>query len=272
MPTPTTAPGEPLAARVNGQPIYLKDYQKQVSEWEAAFIAQNPTLSQEERDAMLAQGRQQVLDVMIEQVLIEQSAAQEGVVVTEQEVADVIARDVAQNSGQEQFDAWLKANNWTAEEYKMRQRSMMISSLMFERVTQNVPTKAEQVHARHILVEADQKARDLVAQLQSGADFVALAGQYSLDPSTKDSGGDLGFFPRGTLVVPEIEDVAFGLEVGQISDVVKSGMGYHIVQVLERVQDMVLTEESWQALKETTFRKWVAELWAAASIEVLVSL
>ena len=271
-PLPTTVPGEPLAARVNGQPIYLADYQKQVSEWEAAFISQNPNLSQDDREAMLAQGRQQVLDVMIEQVLIEQSAAQEGLTVSDQEVEDVIARDVAENGGEEQFNAWLQANNWTAEEYKMRQRSMMIASRMFERVTSNVPTKAEQVHARHILVATEQQARDLEVQLQGGADFVALASQYSLDPSTKDSGGDLGFFPRGTLVVPEIEDVAFTLEVGQISGVVKTAMGYHIIQVIERVQDMALTEESWQALKETTFRKWAAELWAAANIEVLVSL
>ncbi|MBN1580379.1 MAG: peptidylprolyl isomerase [Anaerolineae bacterium] len=272
VPLPTAVPGEPLAARVNGQPIYLQDYQKQVSEWEEAFVSQNPSLSQEDREAMLVQGRQQVLDVMIEQVLIEQSAAQEGLIVSDQDVESVIARDVAENGGQEQFNTWLQANNWTAEEYAMRQRSMMIASQMFERVTRNVPTKAEQIHARHILVATEQQARDLVAQLQSGADFVALASQSSLDPSTKDSGGDLGFFPRGTLVVPEIEDVAFALDVGQISDVVKSAMGYHIVQVLERVQDMVLTEESWQALKETTFRKWVAELWAAADIEVLISV
>lgn len=271
-PLPTTIPGEPLAARVNGQPIYLADYQKQISEWEAAFVAQNPNLSQDDREAMLAQGRQQVLDVMIEQVLIEQAAAQEGLTLSDQEIEDQIARDIAENGGQEQFNAWLQANNWTAEEFKMRQRSMMVASQMFERVTRNVPTKAEQVHARHILVATDQQARDLAAQLQSGADFVALASQQSLDPSTKDSGGDLGFFPRGTLVVPEIEDAAFTLEVGQISDVVKSAMGYHIVQVLERVQDMALTEESWQALKETTFRRWVAELWAAANVEVLISL
>ena len=272
IPTPTTAPGEPLAARVNGQPIYLKDYEKQVSEWAAAFVAQNPNLNAEEQQAMLAQGKQQVLNVMIEQLLIEQAAAREGVTVSEQEIDGVIARDIAENGGQAQFEAWLKTNNWTVDEYKIRQRSMMIASQMFERVTRNVPTKAEQVHARHILVASEQQARDLLTLLQSGADFAALAAQHSLDPSTKDSGGDLGFFPRGTLVVPEVEDAAFALDVAQISDVTHSAMGYHIIQVLERVQDMALTEESWQALKETTFRKWLSELWAAATVEVLISI
>jgi parvulin-like peptidyl-prolyl isomerase len=250
----------------------VRDYQKQVAEWEAAFITQNANLNDQEKQEMLIQGRRQVLDVMIEQVLIEQAAARDGVTISDAEVESVIARDINENGGQGQFEAWLQANNWTYDEYKNRQHSMMISSQMFERVTQSVPTLAEQVHARHILVATEDETRNLLAQLQSGADFATIARQYSLDPSTKESGGDLGFFPRGTLVVPEVEDVAFSLSVGQISDVVHSAMGYHIVQVLERVQDMALTEESWQALREATFRRWVSELWATANVEILIAL
>jgi parvulin-like peptidyl-prolyl isomerase len=257
---------------VNGEPILLRDYQQQVAEWETAFVGQNAQLSDEDKLAMLEQGRRQVLDVMIEQALIEQAAATEGLTVSEQELEEAIARDIEQNGGQSKFEAWLQANNWTYDEYKARQRSMMISSIMFERVTRNVPTQAEQVHARHILVEDEAQANEILAQLQSGADFGQLARQYSLDPSTKESGGDLGFFPRGTLVVPEVEETAFTLSVGQISPVISSAMGYHIVQVQERVQDRPLTDDDWQRLKETTFRRWVSELWQQANVEVLVQL
>jgi parvulin-like peptidyl-prolyl isomerase len=184
----------------------------------------------------------------------------------------VVTRDIQENGGQEKFDAWLKTNNWTYDEYKDRQRSMMVSSQMFERVTRNVPTQAEQVRARHILVAEESQARALLDQLQGGADFGQLAREHSLDPSTKDSGGDLGFFPRGTLVVPQLEEAAFSLSVGQISEVLSSPMGFHIVLVEERVQDKELTEESWQALKEATFRRWVSELWQAAEIELLIDL
>jgi parvulin-like peptidyl-prolyl isomerase len=272
LPAPTMPAGQPLAARVGEQEISLAEYQKQVAEWETAFVSQNTTLSEQEKQEMLTQGRRQVLDVMIEQVLIEQAAASEGIVISDAEVESVIARDIEENGGQAKFEAWLQANNWTYQEYQARQRSMMIASQMFERVTRNVPTSAEQVHARHILVATEQEARDLLNQLQSGADFGDLARQYSLDPSTKESGGDLGFFPKGTLVVPQVEEEAFALSVDQISDVIQSPMGYHIVQVLERVQDKPLTEESWQALKEATFRRWVSELWAAAKIEILIPL
>jgi parvulin-like peptidyl-prolyl isomerase len=271
-PTPTPVQERSVAARVNGEPIYQSDYQKQVGEWEAAFVAQNADLSPEEKQEMLIQGRRQVLEVMIEQALIEQAAASQGDTISEAEVESVIARDIEENGGRAQFEAWLQANDWTYEEYRSRQRSMMISSQMFERVTRDVPTEAEQVRARHILVATEEEARNLLAQLQSGADFAQIAREYSLDPSTKESGGDLGFFPRGTLVVPEVEDVAFSLSVGEISDVVQSAMGYHIVQVQERVQDKPLSEESWQALREATFRDWVAELWASANIEILIAL
>lgn len=269
---PTAMPEESLAARVNGTPIYLSDYQKWVAEWEAAFIDQNAGLDEQEKQEMLIQGRRQVLDVMIEQVLIEQAAARDGVAISDAEVESVIARDIEENGGRGQFDTWLQTNDWTYEEYRARQHSMMLSSQMFERVTQNVPTKAEQVHARHILVGNESDARNILAQLQAGADFAALARQHSLDPSTKESGGDLGFFPRGTLVVPEVEEASFALSVGQISDVISSAMGYHIVQVLERVQDKPLTEESWQQLREATFRRWVSELWEAAAVETLIPL
>lgn len=271
--TPTAVTtGDAVAAIVNGQPIYLVDYQKQVAQWQLAFVTQNPDLSDEEKQEMLDEGRSQVLDVLIEQVLIEQAAEREGVTLSDAEVESAIARDIEDNGGQAQFDSWLQQNNWTFSEYKAMQRSMMISSQMFERVTQNVPTQAEQVHARHILVATEDEARALLSQLQGGADFAGLARQNSLDPSTKESGGDLGFFPRDTLVVPEVEEVAFALPVGQISDVIKSPLGYHILEVLERVQDRALTEESWQALKEATFRRWVKELWEAADIKILLSL
>ncbi|MBL7198859.1 MAG: peptidylprolyl isomerase [Anaerolineae bacterium] len=269
VPSSTTVSGEALAAAVDGHPVYAHDYQKWVSEWEAAFMSQSASLAEQEKLEMLAQGRRQVLDVMIEQALIEQAAEREGVSIPDTEVESVIARDIEENGGQEQFNAWLKANNWTRQEYTARQHSMMLSSLMFERVTGSVPTKAEQVHARHILVESEAEARSLLAQLQGGADFATVARQSSLDPSTKESGGDLGFFPRGTLVVTAVEDAAFELPVGQISDVIQSAMGYHIVQVIERVQDMPLSEESWQELREATFRRWVSELWESADIEIL---
>jgi peptidyl-prolyl cis-trans isomerase D len=103
----------------------------------------------------------------------------------------------------------------------------------------------EQVRARHILISvpegadaktdaaAKAKADDLEKQLHNGADFAALAKANSDDPGSKAQGGELGFFTRGKMV-PAFEQAAFALQPGQISPVVKTSFGYHIIQVEEK--------------------------------------
>ena len=264
---PLPTPGESLAAMVNGQPIPLADYQQLLAEYEAALVGRGFDLDTEEGQQMLAQASRQVLDVMIEQVLIEQAAAQEKVTVTDDELDAVIQRDIEEGGGAEKFAAWLQTNGWTEEDYRKRLRSQLLTSKMIERVTSGVPTTAEQVHARHILVATEAEAQSVLNQLLAGADFAALAQQYSLDEATKVNGGDLGFFPRGILLAPEVEEAAFALQPGQISGVITSQFGYHIVQVLERVPDRPLSEDALGALRDRAFRQWVDELWTAATVE-----
>ncbi len=100
----------------------------------------------------------------------------------------------------------------------------------------------ERVRARHILIavtpdasakareEAKAKAGKILDQLKKGADFARLAAQYSDDPGTRDHGGDLGFFQRGQMIKP-FEDAAFSLKPGQLSAVIQTRFGYHIIQV-----------------------------------------
>jgi peptidyl-prolyl cis-trans isomerase D len=102
-------------------------------------------------------------------------------------------------------------------------------------------TTAEQVRASHILLETAGKdeaavkarAEALLKQVKGGADFAALARQHSDDEQSKAQGGDLDYFGRGRMV-KEFEDVAFSLPVGQVSDVVKSSFGFHIIKVTDK--------------------------------------
>ena len=93
----------------------------------------------------------------------------------------------------------------------------------------------EEVRARHILVDTEAKARDVLAELRKGADFAAVARAKSTDGSARD-GGDLGFFTRGDMV-PEFSDAAFALKAGEVTkDPVKSQFGFHIIKVESRRQ------------------------------------
>lgn len=102
----------------------------------------------------------------------------------------------------------------------------------------------ETVRARHILVspggpgpEADEKARaratDLLRRIRAGEDFAALARQYSDDPPTRENGGELGSFARGAML-EEFERAAFSLREGEVSDLVRTREGYHIIQCISR--------------------------------------
>ncbi|RME42954.1 MAG: peptidyl-prolyl cis-trans isomerase, partial [Deltaproteobacteria bacterium] len=103
----------------------------------------------------------------------------------------------------------------------------------------------EEIHARHILVKsspdasaaedeaARKKAEALLAKIRQGADFASVARENSDDLSNRDKGGDLGFFGRGRMV-PPFEDAAFALLPGEVSDVVKTRFGYHIIKLEEK--------------------------------------
>jgi len=90
----------------------------------------------------------------------------------------------------------------------------------------------QEVHARHILVETEDEAKQVEADLKKGADFAELAKKKSKDPGASD-GGDLGFFTKDQMV-PEFSEVAFKLEPGQVSAPVKSQFGWHIIKVEEK--------------------------------------
>src|SRR6202166_598003 len=93
-------------------------------------------------------------------------------------------------------------------------------------------TGEQEVHARHILVETEDEAKAVKAELDKGADFAELAKKKSKDPGASD-GGDLGFFTKDQMV-PEFSTVAFALEPGKISDPVKSQFGWHVIKVEEK--------------------------------------
>ena len=272
-PTPATipTPEQPLAARVNEQHILLADYEKKVAQFEAALSDQELDLNSEEGQAALAQIRRQVLEAMINQLLTEQAAAREGIAISDEEVEARIQADIQAVGDESKFEQWLADNNLTREDYRAILRSELIYGAMFERVTAAVPTSAEQVHVRYILLESEEEARNVLAQLQAGGDFAALAQAFSRDESTRESGGDRGWFPQGLdLMPPEVEAAAFALEVGQTSGVVASQFGYYILQLLERDPDRPLSSEIWQSLKGQTFARWLEEQRAAATIERFV--
>src|ERR1700758_2280227 len=130
----------------------------------------------------------------------------------------------------------------------------------------------QEVHARHILVETEDEAKAIEAELKKGTDFAELAKSKSKDPGASD-GGDLGFFTKDQMV-PEFANVAFSLEPGKISDPVKTQFGWHIIKVEEKRNRKAPDFEQVKPQIETYVTRkaqaeYVAKLRQAAKVERL---
>ncbi|WP_088102686.1 peptidylprolyl isomerase [Halalkalibacter urbisdiaboli] len=109
----------------------------------------------------------------------------------------------------------------------------------------------EQVEASHILVEDEETANEVAEKINAGEDFATLAEEYSKDPGSAMSGGSLGFFGKGRMVA-EFEEAAFALEIGEVSEPVKSEHGYHIIKVTDR-------KETYEDFQEDVEERLVQE-------------
>jgi len=130
---------------------------------------------------------------------------------------------------------------------------------VYDEAIKQVATE-EEVSARHILVETEDEAKKVLADLKKGGDFAAIAKEKSKDPGSKDNGGDLGFFTKEQMV-PEFAEAAYKLEKGQLSEPVKSQFGWHIIKLDDKRKKPAPTFEQVKDQVETfVVRKAQAEL------------
>jgi parvulin-like peptidyl-prolyl isomerase len=264
----TASPVEGVAALVNGQPISSADYERQVEQVEAFFEQEGLDAESEEGLERLAQARRQVLEQMIDQELIRQAAAEMGISISDEELESSIAGIVEQSGGEDGFYQSLEASGTTYDDFRQMLLDQLLSEAVYSSVTASIDSVAEQVHARHILLPTREMAEEVLARLQAGEDFAYLAREYSEDISSRETGGDMGFFPRGVMPA-EVEEVAFGLEVGDMSGIVESQFGFHVLQVLER-DEREISVEVFESLRQQTFMQWLEDQRESATIERFV--
>ncbi len=145
-------------------------------------------------------------------------------------------------------------------------RDELYRQKLIEELEKQIPTEEEQVWVRHILVPDKETADKVLLELQEGTDWFTLAQKYSQDAFTKDRGGDLGWIARGD-TVPEFEEIAFLLEVGEVSGPVQTQFGWHIIQVLGKEVRPLSPQQRQQRLQEA-LQQWLATKRAEADIEI----
>ncbi|HET8677289.1 MAG TPA: peptidylprolyl isomerase [Blastocatellia bacterium] len=143
-----------------------------------------------------------------------------------------------------------------------------------------------QVRARHILIKTDphdegetpggkeaarKKAQSLLERVRNGEDFASIAQEHSDDEASKPDGGDLGFFTRGSMV-PQFDQAAFALKPGEVSDLVETQYGFHIIKVEEQrepsLDDPEFQDQIAMKLDRSALEKKIEEIAAASKVEV----
>ena len=259
-------PDDPsVVAEVNGTAISLESFDARLAEAQALVVLQ-PGLDADSEAGRLALRRVegQVLDWMIDQILIEQAAVEAKVRVTST-MADIQLRHI-KGKDAARFSRWLKANGMTEESLRAQVRMDLLTAAMRDAVTKSLGRKSSHVRARHILLSQEDSARAVAEELAAGQNFIVIARQYSEDDATRDSGGDLGFLPRGVMP-PELERAAFALQPGQVSPVIRTATGLHILQVVESDPDRTVADDYWPAVQQRAFEDWLAGRRAQAEIK-----
>lgn len=256
-----------------------------------------------EKRQKIIETKSKVLDQLIEKKLVEQAANKAGITVSEKEIDNAIEDVKRQNNiGQEDLLSALARNGLTFKEYR-EQLKDQIRQVKFinKEFRANVKVSDEDVEAYYkqnrdkfsgpamyririisFLLsgqgkgkDAEKKAKDILAMARKGADFTKLASAYSEGPNVKD-GGDLGYISPGEMDAA-VEKAGGGLNIGEISDVIKTPTGFHIIQLIDRRKAepkpvaAVLDEIKniiFQKIIDERYKLWLEEMMKKAYIEV----
>ncbi|MFO7984581.1 MAG: peptidylprolyl isomerase [Desulfatiglandaceae bacterium] len=282
------ADSEDTVAKVNGKPITQAQLDRSLN-----FARQKAEeTGQPLGDAQRSQLKKQTLEKLIGSELLYQASVKEGIKIDEKSVKTKFEEWKKRFPDDAQYEQMLTALNVTEAEVKNEiRKGIAIQELIDQKFMEDiaVPEKEikayydshpeffeqpQQVKARHILVKLEpeateaekegalKKINEIQKKQEAGEDFAQLAKEYSEDPSA-DKGGDLGYFGRQQMVKP-FSDAAFDLESGQVSDVVKTRFGYHLIKVEDKKAASTAPYESvkekiGQYLKQTKLQEEITQ-------------
>jgi peptidyl-prolyl cis-trans isomerase C len=291
-------------AVVNGTVITQEDLDKEMKQFQQQLLSRGRSPS----DSELVGIKNEVLENLINLELLYQGAQKNGSILDEADINKQLEEIKKQFSNEAEFGGVLAKMNISEADLRSKlKKNMAIQQFIDTRFAQKVTISGEEaksyydshldsfkqpeeVKASHILIKIDsqdkesqkaealEKLKEVQKKLNKGDDFAALAKEFSQGPSSA-RGGDLGYFRRGQMVKP-FEEAAFALRPGEVSDIVETRFGYHLIKVFDKKPETTMAfkdikEKLQQYLKQGKVRKqvsaYVEELKGKARVERLLA-
>ncbi|MGM0396549.1 MAG: peptidylprolyl isomerase [Bacillota bacterium] len=268
-----TGDKEGIVAEVDGHGITQEQFDKDFQVYKDLYERQlgEGALDQEGIDGktMGESLEDSILQKLIMERLIQVDSETKGIETTDEELQQYIDEYKESIGGEESYQQFLESNNLSEEYFVDNMKKELLGKKHKEDFVGNLTVSDEdamayydenreslvEVNASHILLGTEEEALDIINRLNEGEDFAEVAKVESLDSISAVNGGNLGYFGKGQMI-PEFEEVVFQLEEGEISEAVKTEVGYHVIKVQDRMesfeelQDKIVTMINEQAYYE----------------------
>ena len=284
-----------VAAVVNGEEIALTELDAQVDR----LVEQSPEMFEgAEGQTRITEFKRQLLQSMIDNLLVRQAAAERGITVPDEEIDAQIEDLKGGFPSEEEFNTALTEANLTVEDLRQQLRDQLVTQRLMEQLVNETEVTDEEiaayyeqnkaefeeqaaVRASHILFDKDDRAtaERVLAEVNEGGDFAALAREHSKDPGSAAQGGDLGWSDPARPYVAEFQGALEQLEIGQVSGLVETQYGWHVIrlddkrdtrmQTLDEVRDQI-EQDVLQERNIAAYQEFLAEIRGQAEIEILV--
>ncbi len=276
---------EGLVAKVNGEGITEEEFQEDYNVFRKLYERE---LGEDALDQVGADGKslddtikESVLEKIIMEKIIAKEAESMNISITDVEIDDLMESYIEGMGGREKYDEFLKSTEISEEFFITNMRKELLVSKHKEEFLKGIEIADDEakeyydenkdnlivIRASHILVATEEEGREILERLKDGEDFATLATLKSIDSVSAAHGGDLGYFGKGQMI-PEFEDAAFALEEGEISELVKTEVGYHIIQLNEKRDAYEeLSDDIKNLLKEEQYLNKIQKLRDDAKVE-----
>ena len=286
--------GGKRVAVVNGEVIRETDLERELRRAQSYYENQGIDFAGENGSRLQNDLRELVLEQMITETVLRQEARRRGIQATAEQVERRIEEEKALMGGDAAYRQALQEQLQMSEaEYRQELEEQLTLEALYRQVVagQEVGPQEvadyyeqnkeqfvipEQVRASHILLNTEEEARQVLAQLRGGARFEQLAAERSVDPSAKENQGDLGYFDREASLAAEFKEAAFSLKVGEVTpSPVKTQFGYHLIRLVDRTPARqqpleevrgAIVERLRQNKENAFFQQFVEELREGAKI------